>query len=636
MIGLSLRYIKHNKKQTFTIVFGTVLASILMLSVGILFSSFRAYLIEKVLEENNYHVRIKGDLDGVKGDFSLNYQDGEYLIKFEDIKQTYNKVTEICKKVQCDKIVYNVRLLSLYGIGNNNYLDLFKKIIFVIVFILGVSVFFIIYNSFQIGITKKRRDIALFKMIGASNACLYKIFFVEGLFCFLVGICLGFGLSLFIDIGIINLMNEILSEVLGGRIKLYIYIPFLMIPLIFILIIVFLSVFIPLFRVMKYKAMDLFKESKLDKHFSLHLKNFTLNYAYINYKRNQKKYRSLIVCVFILMLLFNSFVNLQNYTLKILNDYIRIPKYDLKLVSSESDYNKLKTFVLKLGSQKKTMYQSCIQELNYDLKDINYVMVTDLGGNEVINLVDEIDLSSDKAIKKKYEIFQSLDYLNLNGINLKVKLTQNIPFGFENELITGRIILNLNRNDFEKVCPISSSNVLIKTDRNDLDKIVKNYASKNQFDVSYINVKKASEIMNNFVLLIKFFTFFCVLLISLIAVFAFFNIVSANIQFRKKEFATLKSLGLINLKISLCLLFESLIVSFKGVIYSFPFILIISNSLYKNLGSYFDISLGIFDYPLFLFSFIMCFLLIFICMIFSHLNLYHRSLIWNIKNENLV
>ena len=194
MLRLSLSYLKKNKKQTLTMMIGIVLASVLLFSVGILFSSFREFLISEVTRSNDYHVKIMGDLDDFSSDDidSLRFKDAEYYIKFENIYETYDKTEDICEKRTCEKIVYNTKLLSLYGIGDNNYLDLFKSLLYTIVFILSISVFFIIYNSFQISLTKKRRDIVLMKAIGVSNGQLYKVFLLEGVICGVLGLIFGF------------------------------------------------------------------------------------------------------------------------------------------------------------------------------------------------------------------------------------------------------------------------------------------------------------------------------------------------------------------------------------------------------------------------------------------------------------
>ena len=638
MIGLSIRYLKYNKKQTFTLIIGIILACVLLFSVGILFSSFRGYLIEKV---DDYHVKISGNLNNISNDMlsSFKIYDGEYFVKFKDVRKTYYNIEKICEVNDCDNVVYNTKLLSLYGIGKNNYLDLFKELIFLIVFILGFSVFFIIYNSFGLMLSKKKRDIFLFKVVVVSFFYLCKLFFLEGLICGIIGIIFGFIFSLILVYGTLNLINTLFCEVLVSEVNLSLYFPFILIPLIFILLIIFLASLFPIFRIRKYKVMELFREN-IKNNGKLNLRCFTLSYAYNNYVRNIKKYRSLIICVFILIILFNSFMRLNSYVLKILDDYVRIPNYDVKLEVSKRDYSKLEKMAKFLNSDEKNIYRSCTQNIvipkesyNDGAKEVNYVLVTDLGGNEVINVVSDVLEKNGKVEKVNYNIFNKLDEVTINN-KIGVKLTNDIPFGFENELIEGRIILNLNNDDFSKVCFNYSGNALIKSLESGLDDKITSYASKNGFDnFSYVNVKKAYELIDSFILLIKLFSYSCVCLVFLIAFFTILNIISFSIKLRKKELATLKSLGFDGFKINLSLLLESFIISGKGSLYAFPFTLLISNSLYKNLGDYFSINLGIFDYRLFLLSFFVCFLMIFICMVISHISLYKKTIIQNVKSE---
>lgn len=646
MISLSLSYLKKNKKQTFTVLMGIILASVLLFSVGILFSSFREYLITNILKTNDFHVKIKGDLTGISDDdiLSLKTEGDEYFIKFDNIYDTYSETDNICTKKRCDKIVYNVKLLSLYGIGDNNYLDLFKELLIGLIVILSIAVFFIIYNSFQISLTKRRRDIALFKAIGISDGQLYKVFLFEGVICGSLGLVLGFGLSWLFNMGIINLINSLFDEVLGGSLKLKLYGPFVFIPFIFMILIVLFSAILPLFKIKKYKVMELFRENDLVIKESSHFKNFILNYAYTNYVRGKRKYRSLIICVFIIIILFNSFMRLTDYTLKIINEYIDIPKYDVSVTSNMSDYNKLNGLASYLSANKKNIFRSCTKQASISKENYNRgfqnnveVLITDLGGNEVINLVDDTLVDSDKMIKEKYKPFKRLNSIKLDSgeeIN-DISLTNEIPFGFDNMFIKNRVILNLNEDRFNEVCPVFSGNALIKTDEVRLDNLILKYVKKNELEVAYTNVKKAYELINNFVLLIKIFMFLCIGIVVLISVLTIFNIISANIKMRKRELASLKAIGFTNLKINFCLLFESLIISSKGALYAFPFVLLISNGLYKNLGMYFEINMSIFNYGLFILSFICCFLLIFICMFLSHLNLYRKSLILNIKCDNV-
>lgn len=646
MIKLSLSYLRKNKKQTLTVLIGIILASILLFSVGILFSSFRECLIKKILETNDFHVKIEGNLNGLSDNniLSLKIDGDEYLIKFDDIYDTYRETDNICTQKTCDKIVYNVKLLSLYGIGDNNYLNLFKELLVGLVLVLSIAVFFIIYNSFQISLTKRKRDVALLKAIGISNSQLYKVFLFEGIICGVLGLILGFSLSLFFNIGIINLVNNLFDEVFGGGLELSLYRPFIFISFIFMVLIILFSAILPLFKIKKYKVMELFRDSNFVEKGSHYFKKFVLNYAYTNYVRSKKKYRSLIICVFIIMILFNSFMRLTDYTLKIVNEYIDIPKYDISVTSNMSDYNKLDGLASYLSADKKNIFRSCTKQASIPKENYNQgfqntveVLITDVGGNEVINLVNDTIIDKDKMIKEKYKPFKSLNSITLDSgeeIN-NISITNKVPFGFDNMLVKGRVILNLDEDKFSEVCPVFSGNALIKTDENHLDNLILKYVKNNGFEVAYTNVKKAYELINNVVLLIKLFMFACVGIVVLISVFTIFNIISANIKIRKRELASLKVIGFTNLKINFCLLVESFIISVKGALYAFPFVLLISNGLYENLGMYFEVNTAIFNYSLYILSFIGCFLLIFICMFVSHLNLYRNSLILNIKCDNV-
>ena len=107
MLGLSLRYLRKNKRQSLTIIIGIVLSSILLFSVGILFSSFREFLINKTLENNDYHVLIKGYISDDKNIISLKEKNGEYYVKFKDIKKTYDYTDMLCHTEKCLQIHYN-------------------------------------------------------------------------------------------------------------------------------------------------------------------------------------------------------------------------------------------------------------------------------------------------------------------------------------------------------------------------------------------------------------------------------------------------------------------------------------------------------------------------------------------------
>lgn len=642
MIGLSLKYLRKNKRQSLTIVIGVMLASILLFSVGFLFSSFREYLIDQTLETDDYHVRIKGVISDDKNIISLKEKDGEYYIKFKDIKKTYEYTEKLCHTDLCDEINYNNKLLSLYGVGDDNYLELFKGLIIGIVFILSIAVFFIIYNCFQIALTKKKKDIFLLLTAGASKKQIYKVFFFEEVICGILGIVGGLILSLFLNIFIIKIINGLLFEFLNGKLAFYCYVPFVWIPFIFMMMIVLLVSLIPLFKIRKFKVISILKDDDIDRNVLLkRTPNFIVSYALTNYARGKKKYRGLIICVFILVFLFNSLMSFKDYMVRIFDDYINLPSYDVSLISEMDDYDRLSDFGSYLKASKKVIFKSCEQKVmipkeNYSqgFQKTSNLFITNLGGGELINKVSSVNLTGDKMYKVDYKPFTKIKELLIGDYRIEVSLTDEVPFGFENMLLEGNYVLNLGENDFNLVCPKYEGRAFIRTSEKGLDEKITEYAQKNDFrDLSYVNVKKGYEFISNFMLVLKIFIFICILIISLIVVGAIFNIVSANIRIRKREFALLKSLGFTNKNVNLCLSLESLIISFKGAFYAFPFILLTNRYLYDNLDGFFDMNFEMMDYQLFLLSALVSFLLVLGCMFLSHLCLYRDSLINNIKDD---
>ena len=639
VIGLSIRYFKKNKKQSLTIIIAVGLASILFFSVGILFSSFREYLIDKVIENNDYHVKIIGDVSFEKNMTSLKENNGEYYIKFDNIYKSYEYTEKLCHVNECEKIIYNNKLFSLYGIGDDNYLELFMSLIIGIVTILSISVFFIIYNAFQMAFVKKKKDIFLFLSSFADWKQIFKIFLFEEIICGVFGVLIGIVLSIFLNLALIKIINIVLFEFLNGKLEFNIYIPFILIPLIFIMFIVFLSSVLPLLKIKKYNIIDVYKKGDIDRVHYFHLKNLALGFAFTNYERGKRKYRSLILCIFILIVLFNSFLSFISYTKIIFNEYLNLPKYDVSLNVSEYDYEKLLDFSNYLKADKKNIFKTCMQKVEIPLKNYNKgyqktsnLIITNLGGNKLVNLVDNTVLKGDKMYREKYIPFKKIENLMIGDYQINVSLSSKVSFGFENMILEGNYILNLNNNDFNLVCPKYEGKAFIRTKETGLDKKIAEYAEKNDFyDLSYINVKKGYEFINNVILVLKLFMFISVFIIGIIVVMVIFNIVSANIKIRKKEFATLKSLGFEHVNLSLFL--ESLIICLKGGFYAFPFVLLINRYLFSNFVNFFDIKVMIMDYKVFLISILFIFILVLVCMFYSHRCLYKNSLINNIKDD---
>ena len=303
---ISFKYLKHNKKQTIAMLIGTILASILLFSISILFSSFRNFMIEDVKKNiGTYHVKIVGNITKNKTILNIK-KENEYYIQFKDIKKVYENTENICKKNKCEKITYNSKLLSLYGVNNDeNLLNTLKKIIITLVLILSISVFFIIYNSFNTSILKQQKDIFLLKISCASNIDLYKIYFLQGIIVGLAGIIIGFLICIILNCILIKVINVLLCEFFKEKLKFSIYISFITIPIFFMILIIIISSIMPLRNI---KKTIIYHTNENIEGYNLK-KNYIISYSLINYKRERKKYKSLIICIFVLFFLFNTTIS---------------------------------------------------------------------------------------------------------------------------------------------------------------------------------------------------------------------------------------------------------------------------------------------------------------------------------------
>ena len=87
-------------RSNLVIIFCITISSVLLVSVAILFSSLREYMIDNVKTElGDYHVIIKGEF--IKSNLILNnyYKDGRNYIKYGEIKRVYKNTEKICKKI---------------------------------------------------------------------------------------------------------------------------------------------------------------------------------------------------------------------------------------------------------------------------------------------------------------------------------------------------------------------------------------------------------------------------------------------------------------------------------------------------------------------------------------------------------
>ena len=631
---LVIRKILRNKSNLL-IIFCITISSVLLISIGIIFSSFREYLIDKVESEiGSYHVIIKGKKVSSNYILDNKYKNERNYIRFKEISRVYKNTGDLCKKNKCLSVTYNDSLLSLYGMSKNkNILNVFKYFLYFFVCFFGVIVFFIIYNSYNISMGARKKEVVLYKLNNADNTYIYKLFFKESFIMGVMSIIIGFIISIFLNMFLIILINNLLYEIFFGKLRMSIYFSFVIVPILFLLFIILICSLAPLKKLRKYRALEIFRDNNRVNEERIHLNNNVINYLFkVNIKRFADKYKSLIICTFVFCFSLNVIFLVLRYGLKCINDFVIIPKYDLSIsVNGDYDFSKI---IKDFKARQKNEFHSCLVNVSIpkeyfknDYVKNSDVIITDLGGNEVINNYDIIK-RKDKIDHVKYNRFKKFDKLVIDDNEIyDLRLTNKRYFGIDGE----NVVINLNSDDFKKVCTLFNSNLIIKTNYKGIDKYLDNLIRKEKINMSYLNVKKTKEIISNLVLVLKLFFYGVSFLIFISLVSISINVAIFSIYARRREIASFRSLGLSLKDLIIVLFLECLYVSLMGFIISVPFIFIINKYLYMSIKKVFEFNGIIIGYWNLFLSFIISFLIFFIFMIICLHFLNQKSLISNIK-----
>ncbi|MFA5603304.1 MAG: ABC transporter permease [Bacilli bacterium] len=271
-------------------------------------------------------------------------------ITFNNVNNVFDKTKEVANQLNIEPTVYgeeevyeNIRynqsLLSLYGQNEyDNYDTGVIKIIIVMLSLVSVGCIFVIYNSFAISVMERKKQFGLFASIGATKRQLQKTVFFESFLVGLIGIPLGI-ISGFVGIGIVlQIINYLLPEIFVMKLQLSFYPLFIIIPVIFMIIVIIFSAFLPArsaSKISPIEAIRLNDDIKINpkkiKSPKLINKLFGIEgeVAFKNIKRNKKKYRITIISLFVSILLFISFSSFLQYGEASTSEFLEITDFDI-------------------------------------------------------------------------------------------------------------------------------------------------------------------------------------------------------------------------------------------------------------------------------------------------------------------
>ena len=630
------------------------------------------------------HVKVTANILGVEPDLLQKFLKSDYLSASE-----YDSLEAQMKnsKYQFNNNNYLITL-ETNPLDESTTRSLGTVVLIVCLIIVFTSVF-CIKNSFDISITEKTKQYGMLRSVGATKKQIRKNVFYEASILGLIGIPLGLLFGLLAAYILVIVSNFFLNKMMAGGLKLtFSYSPLVLLFTIGLgIITIYFSAFKSARRASKISPIDSIKNSADLKIKARKLKTPKLiskifgiggEISYKNQQRNKKKYRTTVisiavsVCTFIALA---SFMSLAFQSIKEelgssgYNIYLSVKNYNdttyQKLIET-TKLDNIKDVVVRkrsnFGFSNKHYSKDYLEWHNPELSDDidAYLTIFSLNDEAYKKYLQTLNLDyetlKDKGVlidkypmvkydngtnKEKSRILREFDFqvgdtikgnISDNPTSIVVgALSDKYPFGFENY---NQSILVVSE-DLYKTLPTKSTYVealyystAASKLQDEIEEIVNNE------DYELYNNEERVEMMRNFYILVGIFLYGFIIVISLIGITNIFNTITTNMQLRRSEFATLKSIGMTTKEFSKMIRLESIFMTVKSLIVGIILGTGLSVLIYHYLASSDFSGYKLPIIPIII-SIVAVYLLITLLMKYSLRKINKQNIIETIRNENI-
>ena len=318
------------------------------------------YKIVGIVDRSNFESYSASGYTVFTLDVNSDKENVNLYVMFNKNKKIIKQSEELAKELNYNgDINYNSTLLALYGESTyGNVMSSMGGMMIIMLSLVSIGCIIVIYNSFAISVMERKKEFGLLSSIGATKRQLSHTVFFEAVVVGVIGIILGI-LGAYIGIGcVILIINNLISDMLEYKLHLVTNPLFIIIPVIFMIIVIGVSAFIPSRRASRVSPIEAIRQNddiKINKKkirtSKLALKLFGIEgeIALKNIKRNKKKYRVTIVSLFISIVLFISFSSYMNYTLNTASSVMGEVPYDYQISYFGDDPNNDKEALDKIN-----------------------------------------------------------------------------------------------------------------------------------------------------------------------------------------------------------------------------------------------------------------------------------------------
>lgn len=225
-------------------------------------------------------------------------------------------------------IKYNTYVLAYKGVNNNTgFNEMLYTVCGILIAVIMVGSILVIYNSFAISVSERKKQFGMLSSIGATKKQIKKSVIYEGAILGIIGIPIGI-LSGIGGIGItLNVVNSLLKpmlreEAVNWSLHLVVSWQAILIAIILIALTIYLSVVIPAKRASKISPIEAIRGNKEIKVKAKKLKTPKFinkmfgvegEMALKNLKRSRKKYKTTVISLMISIVLFVSVSGFVGY-----------------------------------------------------------------------------------------------------------------------------------------------------------------------------------------------------------------------------------------------------------------------------------------------------------------------------------
>ncbi len=548
--------------------------------------------------------------------------------------------------------VLNDDVLRFMGLSGEKMLTvLLYSIGGILIALVMLGSVFLIYNSFNISLNERTHQFGILMSVGATEKQLRNSVLFEGLCIGTVGIPIGIlvgipSIKLVLSLVAKNFANAMYDNV---PLTLVLSAPALVAAAVISMITILISAYIPAKKAASTPVMECIRQtnevkveakvmrtSKLAKRFygleeTLALKNF---------KRNRRRYRSIILSLTLSVMLFVSASSFGTYLNQMAeNSSVVVEDYDICFDTRDMEeselfqlYDEMKTAdgVTESSYQALSTY-SCVLGLNdlssHFLDEFGELIGYD-GASETVEVQLDIQFVQDSVYQNLLEGL-GLSAEEYTGQDKKMIMagilpgrfyTQELPMEFTLRSKTGNQTKTLQATfvkDYPDLLPAQPGEAHgytlmaiapyeVKPQFDALGATVKptklgmTFQSENPgqstaemqtmidgasitADYSLYNVYEILEQNRNITFIVNLFAVVFIIMISLIAIANVFNTISTNIKLRRREFAMLRSVGMSDRDFNKMMRFECALYGARTMLWGLPLSGILSYLIYKGM-----------------------------------------------------